>query len=220
MTAAILHIGREIDECFPRFRRHGYTIHCFRSAVDFNRIQQSSIQYDLVSSTDSENEECRIAVDAARKSFLVPAILFSTRTETPASPPIDRSAGFDHADYDLIVPADAQPQVWIRRIDELVSLGRRLRLASQNIIASSIRLRQEASVVIGETQTAIERAKSLREWIDVSKPIPNMLADRILKCQSCGENFVFSAGEQLLRQFRDAMRVPALCDNCIEADLR
>lgn len=214
MTAAILHFGKEIEMCFSRFRGQGYSIHCVQNAIDFHEARHLGLDYDLVSSADSESEDCWLAADEARKSLLVPAILFRTWTQIQPLRVEDRPPGIDPADYDLVIPADALPHVWIPRLDGLIALGRRLRLASQKIIANSVRLRQETSTVIDRTHLEIERAKSLCEEIDVFKPIPNMLADRILKCQSCGENFVFLAGEQLLTQLRDAMNVPVLCDNC------
>ncbi len=214
MTAAILHFGKEIDVCFPHLRSQGYSVHCVKKATDYDEVGDSNFEYDLVSSTDSESEDCWVAADEARKSLLVPAILFLTRTQMQRLRVHDRSAEVDPSDYDLTIPEDASPHVWIPKLDELIALGRRLRLASQKIIANSVRLRQEASLVIGKTHIEIGRAKSLCEEIDVLKPIPNMLADRILQCRSCGQNFVFPAGEQLLTQLRDNTDVPALCDNC------
>lgn len=211
MPAAILHFGKEIDECFPRFRRHGYRIHCFQSAMDFQEIGQTSIDYDLVSSTDSEDKECLLSADGTRKSLLVPAVLFRTRVATPAFPALDSSAMVDTSDYDLVIPTDAPPEAWIPRLDALILLGRRLRDASRRIVANSVRLSQEA---ITKRAHEIGGANRLCEQIDVSKRIPNLLADRILKCRSCGTNFVFPAGEQLLTHLRDAAKIPAICNKC------
>jgi len=212
MPSAILHFGKEIDECFPQFRRHGYTIHCFQSAIDFREIGQTSTDYDLVSSADSEDKECLLAADHTRKSLLVPAVLFRTRVATPVFPAIDSSAMVDTSDYDLVIPTDAPTKVWIPRLDALISLGRRLRDASRRIVANSARLRQDA--ITERAHQEIGRANWLCEQIDVSRRIPNLLADRILKCTSCGTNFVFPAGEQLLMHFRDGMNVPLVCDEC------
>jgi hypothetical protein len=214
MAAAILHFGQEIDEYFPFLRQRGYSIHCVQSAIDFNCVSQSKRSYDLVSSTDVENATSCLAAEEARRHLLAPAILFQMRSALHLPQIKQRTASSRTSDYDLVIATDELMQSWIPKLENLVSLGKRLRGASKRLVANSIQLKQEASVVIERTQIAIERARLQREKNHVSMPIPNMLADRILKCKCCGDNFVFPAGEQLLFHMHSLRHVPDKCSRC------
>jgi hypothetical protein len=214
MAAAILHFGQEIDECFPLLRQRGYSIHCVQNGFDLHHARQSGAGYDLVSSTDIENEDSWLAADEARKHLLVPAILFHVKADLQSPQGKQGLAESEDSDYDLVIQADDSSQCWIARVDELVLLGQRLRGASQRLTANSKQLRQQAAITIEKTRMEIERAKAQFEQNHLSLPIPNMLADRILKCKSCGESFVFHAGEQLLFQLHRLSHVPDKCSRC------
>jgi Probable zinc-ribbon domain len=214
LAAAILHFGQEIDECFPLLRQRGYSIHCVQNVFDLHQARQSGAGYDLVSSTNVENSDSWVAADEARKHLLVPAILFHVKADLQSPQGKLGSAKFENSDYDLVIPADESSQCWIPKVNELVSLGQRLRGASKRLIANSKQFRQETAFAIEKTRLEIERAKAQLEQNDLSLPIPNMLADRILKCKSCGESFVFHAGEQLSFQLHRLMHVPDKCSRC------
>lgn len=215
MASAILHFGREIEERFRFLRRRGNFIHCVQNAVDLDQLHQSGIEFDLVSSTDVEKEDCAVAAEEARRHLLVPAILFQVQAVNPlqrAAQKLAKSAS--PSDYDLVIRANESPEFWIPKLDGLVALGQRLRGASNRLVSNSIQLRQETAAVIEQTEMEIERARSQLEQSDMSSRIPNMLSDRILKCRSCGENFVFPAGEQLLLQLHRFRSVPERCGRC------
>jgi len=214
MAAAILHFGQELDGRLSLLEQRGYSISCFQQAVALNQVPRSETVYDLVSLTDVEDEHCWRAADRARRHLLVPAILLRVKPVT-SLPRVERqSSGAITSDYDLVISQDESPHTWIPRIDALISMGQRLRCASEQIIARSIRLRKETAMVTERTHREMERAKLMREQNDLSMPIPNMLADRILNCNSCGESFVFTAGDQLLFQLRKLMHVPRDCKQC------
>ena len=214
MPAAILHFGREIEECFPLLRRSGYSIDCCQDDIDFGQVRQGEVDYDLVSSSDIESEMNWVAAERAREYFLVPAVLFQAGSGTRTSRTKRQVAKAETSDYDLVIPADEGVESWIPEIDDVIARGGRLRGATRRIIANSIQLRQETARVTGRTNREIERAKSLCEQDYLSRPISNMLADRVIQCRSCGESFVFTAGEQLLFQLRRAMHVPDKCGKC------
>ncbi|MBS1801948.1 MAG: zinc-ribbon domain containing protein [Acidobacteria bacterium] len=210
MSAAILHFGEEIDDCFSRLRQTGYLVHCSQQALDFDQLRRRETVYDLVSSSDLESEDCWLAAAEARKYLLVPSIFFQA-----ASAGAERQiARVEASEYDLTIPTSQRYESWISGLDELIARGRRLRRASHRIVANSRELRRETTTFMERTNVDIARAKSLREYSDVSKPILNMLADRILKCRLCGEDFVFTAGEQLMFQLRWAMHAPDQCRKC------
>lgn len=213
MAVAILHFGHEIDECFPLLRQRGYSIHCVQSA-DFRCACQSETSYDLVSSTDVQNEDNCLAAEEARRHLLVPAILFQVRSALHLPQIKERLAKSRTSDYDLVIAAGDLPQSWIPKLEDLVALGNRLRGASKRLVANSIKLRHEASTLIEQAQIAIERVGLQREQNQMSTPIPNKLADRILKCTSCGESFVFTAGQQLLFHMHSLRHVPDKCSRC------
>lgn len=210
MLAAILHFGEEIDESFSHLRRAGYAVHCSQQALGIDQLRRRETVYDLVSSSDLESEDCWLAASEARKHLLVPSIFFLA-----ASASAERQIAIVEAsEYDLTIATSQRHESWISGLDELIARGRRLRRASERIIANSRQLSREAATVVERNNAEIGRAKSLREYSDVSRPILNMLADRIVKCRLCGEDFVFTAGEQLMFQLRWAMHAPDQCRKC------
>ena len=136
MSGIIAHFGEEIDPCFALLRQRGYSLHCFQRAIDLSP-NHATTPYDLVSSSDTGDEECWSAADQSRKHLLVPSILFrisatSQRQNRTSNEP-------EHSDYDLVIQADQSPDLWISNLDHLIALGRRLRRATQAIVANSIR---------------------------------------------------------------------------------
>ena len=143
MSAAILHFGEEINECFPHLRKSGYIIHCFTKAITAHQVRQMETVYDLVSSSDHEGEECWSAAAEARKHLLVPSILFQAPPQTRSPRVEPRPGGAETSDYDLIIATDESPETWMPGLDELIAVGRRFRGASERIVANSLHLRQE-----------------------------------------------------------------------------
>jgi hypothetical protein len=146
MAAVILHFGQEIDECFPLLRQLGYSIHCVQSSIDISCACHSERNYDLVSSTDFENEDSRLAAEEARRHLLVPAILFQVRSAFQLPHVKQRSAKSRSSDYDLVISSNELPQSWISKIEDLASVGKRLRDASNRLVANSIQLKQDAAM--------------------------------------------------------------------------
>lgn len=212
MTAAILHFGPEV-ECFSFLRSKGYSIHSFQDSIDLRQIRKSRVEYDLVSVSEMESELLLLAATEAREHFLAPAILFRVRASIEKRHVELRSLGPSTSEYDLEFLPDDPLGTWISELDDLVACGRRLRRATKRIVARSLALGHESAKVITKGQE-IERAKLPSDANDMSKPIANMLADRILNCSKCGESFVFTAGEQLLFQLRGAERMPERCGRC------
>ena len=214
MSAAILHFGREIDECFPNLRQRGYSVQCSLDGNDLHHGRHGSAVYDLVSSSNLETVKSWNAASTARKHLLVPSILFQTPS-AGRNPQTDRQfSEAETSDYDLVIPANKSPEHWIHQLADLIARGRRLRRASERIVANSRKSLSETAKTIARAGPAVGRATSLREHNDVLKPILNLLADRVLMCKSCGEKFVFTAGEQLMCQLRWAMHMPDRCRKC------
>jgi CxxC-x17-CxxC domain-containing protein len=217
MAANILHYGQELSECFPFLRKAGYSISRYEKIFEFREVLQSGTSHDAISLCEVEDAESRLVVQAARTYSPAPLILFHTANVIPFSAGGQELAGMQEdpgSEFDLVIRASASPWIWISEIDELIARSRELFNESRRIREVSAVLRQEAEAAREKTRFERERAEAERARNALTVAAPAIPADRMLRCSVCGEEFVFSAGEQLFFQLRNFINDPKQCRRC------
>jgi CxxC-x17-CxxC domain-containing protein len=212
MGGNILHYGEELSDRFSVLRRAGYYIDRFDKIVEFRQALQSEVSHQAVSLSEVEEGESRLAILAARTYSRAPLILF--HSSKVISFPAGIKAEDQKSDFDLVVPANVSSSTWISEFEQLIESSREILGRSQRIREESALLRRDAATVREKSRFERQRSESelLRSATLIAASAP--LADRILMCGTCGEEFVFTTGEQLFFQLHKFSNVPKHCQKC------
>jgi CxxC-x17-CxxC domain-containing protein len=217
MAANILHYGQELSDCFPFLRNAGYSISRYEKVIEFRESLESGVDHDAISLSDLERDESALVVETARIYSPAPLILFRTGKVIPFEASERQHAPSQEnarPDFDLVIPAAASPLTWIPEIDGLIARSREILTQSREIREISIQLRRAAAAAREKSRLERERGEMERARNAVLIAAPTVAVDRVLRCAVCGEEFVFSAGEQLFFQLRNFVNDPKHCRRC------
>jgi CxxC-x17-CxxC domain-containing protein len=216
MAASILHFGQELGNRFPLLRNAGYSINRYGTIVEFSDALQSG-EFDAVSLSDLDDEASPLVVRTARTHSTAPLILFRTRDVISFPNGEEKPAGDEanqEKDFDLVIPVGASPRAWIGDIAALIARSRDIRLRSRQLVERSQHLREEVEAVTAKTRFEVARGRQECARNAEADTAWNALSDKLLRCGSCGAEFVFSAGEQLFFQKRHFINDPKRCRKC------
>jgi CxxC-x17-CxxC domain-containing protein len=216
MAANILHFGQELSYCFPFLRKAGYSINRYERVFDFRQALRA-VGHDAVSLCDTEEDVSRVVVQTARNYSSAPLILFRKGRVIPfLADDRERVRKQENvrSDFDLDIPADTSPWMWISEIDRLIARSRQVINEAQRTREMSVVLRREAAAASDKSRFErergeLERARNSAMVIAAAIPV-----DRVLTCADCGAEFVFTAGEQLFFRLRNFVNDPKHCKSC------
>jgi CxxC-x17-CxxC domain-containing protein len=220
MAGTILHFGQEVAPCFPLIRQAGYSIRCYEKAYEFGHALQSKVDHQAVSLCDVEENVSRLIIHTARAYSRAPLILFRTRNviSFPAGEKeLPRKAEISDSNFDLVIPTLTSPSTWLSTFDEVIARSREIREQSRRIQMKSASLCRETASLIEKNRVEVRRAQAERQRGASIATASASLADKNLICKICGEEFVFTAGEQLFFQLRNFVNIPKHCKKCKSA---
>jgi len=211
----IVHFGQELSYCFPFLRKAGYSIDRYERILDFRGALQSG-RHDAVSLCDLEDEVSRIVVLAARTHSPAPLILFRKGTVIPFQAGKREPAEIEEKarpGVDLVISSAASPWTWLSDLDRLMARNRELLDQSRRIRQMSVVLCEEAAAAGEKCRLEQARGKSeLARNALLMAALPS--ADKVLMCGVCGEEFVFTIGEQLFFRLHNFVNDPKHCKRC------
>jgi hypothetical protein len=153
-TASIIHIGTDDCHRIAVLEHAGYFVN---SCTSFNQLLEALTGIplpDAVAVSESFDELPVKAVFMARAtSTTIPLILFQN-----ASPLISR---YDQSDFDLVVPAFANPHKWVVEVQAFLEESRAIRARTEALREESLLLRQRSLKLRKECIATRERS-----WVE------------------------------------------------------
>lgn len=137
---------------FQSFKTAGYLVDCCTS---FDQLHQALIRVplaDAVAVSECFEELPQNAVSLTRAMVSIPLILF--RSADPC---------LDEADFDLIVSAYANPNVWVREVEQLIEESRATRARTQVLRQDTKLLIERSGILRQESAVARQKSRSERE---------------------------------------------------------
>jgi hypothetical protein len=150
-AASLIHFGP--DNCFriPVLEDAGFSVVECLGINDLHAHLTGFQPLDAVAMGNTQDVRLGSVISLVRATSTAPLILFESFDE-------ERPADEDD-EFDLVIPVCAMPYQWLKDIDNLIHLSRKIRERSQALRATSEALRGDSSALVEKVRIELERSR-------------------------------------------------------------